>query len=83
MADALLQNAVGRQADRVIAAFGFEERLDLGAGAGVIGAEVAAKLALPIARHDRFEQVLPAVRRMDVARAQRGTLQVAELVEHE
>ena len=50
-----------------------------------IGAEVAAKVALGVAvpGHDRFEHVLPAVRRMDVARTQRALFEVAELVEHE
>ena len=83
IADTLLQNAIGRQPDRVLVAFGRQELVDLGVGKGGIGAEVAAEVALPVAGHDRFEHVLPAVRRMNVARAQRRTLQIAELVEHE
>ena len=83
VADPLLQDAVGRQPDRVLVAFGLQELVDLGVGKGGIGAEVAAEVALPVAGHDRFEHVLPAVRRMDVARAQRTAFEVAELVEHE
>lgn len=83
IADTLLQNAVARQPDRVLVAFGLQELVDLGVGKSGIGAEVAAEVALPVAGHDRFEHVLPAVRRMNVARAQRRTLQINELVEHE
>ena len=46
-----------------------------------IGAEVAADVTLAVASHDRFKHGSPAVRRMDVARTQRRTLQVAKLVE--
>ncbi len=83
MADPVLQDSVRRQPDRILVAFGLQELVDLGVGKGGIGAEVAAEVALPVAGHDRFEHVLPAVRRMDVARAQCRTLQIAELVEHE
>ena len=83
VADPVLKNPIGRQPDRVLVAFGLQELVDLGVGKGGIGAEVAAKVSLPIAGHGRCEHVLPAVRRMDVARAQRRTLQIAELVEHE
>ena len=79
----LLQNAVGRQPDRVLVAFGLQELVDLGVGKGGIGAEVVAEVALPVAGHDRFEHVLPAVRRVNVARTQRAAFQIAELVEHE
>ena len=82
VADALLQQAVGRQPDRILVAFGLQELVDLGVGKGGIGAEVAAEAAL-LAGHDRFEYAPPAVCRMDVARTQRTPLQVAELVEHE
>src|SRR6267142_6188476 len=78
IADTLLQNAIGRQPDRVLVAFRFQELVDLGVGKGGIGAEVAAEVALPVAGHDRFEHVLPAVRRVNVARAQRRTLQITE-----
>src|SRR5258708_7941029 len=83
MADTLLQNTIGRQPDRVLVVFGLQELVDLGVGKGGIGAEVAAEATLPVTGHDRFEHVLPAVRRMDVARAQRTAFEVAELVEHE
>ena len=83
IADTLLQNAIGRQPDRVLVAFGRQELVDLGVGKGGIGAEVAAEAALPVTGQDRFEHALPAVRRMDVARAQRTAFEVAELVEHE
>ena len=79
----LLEDAVGRQPDRVLVAFGFQELVDLGVGEGSIGTKVAAKVALPVAGHDRFEHVPPAIRRMDVARSQRALFEVAELVEHE
>jgi hypothetical protein len=83
VADALLEDAVRRQPDRVLVAFGFEERVDLGAGEGGIGAEVAPQVTLAVAGHDWLEHVPPAIRRVDVARAQRRTLQITELVEHE
>ncbi len=68
---------------RIVYFFGFQELVDLGVGKGGIGAEVAAEVALPVAGHDRFEHVFPAVRRVNVARAQRRTLEITELVEHE
>lgn len=37
----------------------------------------------PIAVHDRFQYVLPTVRRTHVARTQRAASQITELVEHE
>jgi hypothetical protein len=83
IADTLLQDAVRRQPDRVLVTFSFQKLIDLGVGKGGIGAEVAAEITLPVTGHDRFEHVLSAVGRMDVALAQRRTLQIAELVEHE
>lgn len=83
VADTLLQDAVRRQPARVLLAFGPQELVDLGVGKGGIGAEVVPKVALAVAGHDRFEHGSPATRRMDVARTQRRTLQVAKLVEHE
>ena len=73
---------IGRQSDRILEAFGLQERVDLRVRESGIGAEVAALELAPIAGHDRFEHVLPTVRRMDVARTQRGPFQIAELIEH-
>jgi len=64
-----LEDAVGGQPDRVLVVFGFQELVDVGVGERGIGAEVAAQVAFPVEGHDRFEHVLPADRRMDVARA--------------
>jgi hypothetical protein len=68
---------------RVFVTFRFQELVDLWIGKGGIGAEVAAKVALPVAGHDRFEQAPPAFCRVNVARMQRTPLQIAELVERE
>src|ERR1019366_9943449 len=44
-------------------------------------AEVAAHLALPISRDHGFQNIMPAIGRVDVARTQRTTFQITELVE--
>ena len=83
MADAFLQHAVGRQPDRVIEALGFQELVNLRVCKGGIGAEIEARDLAPIARHDWFEHVLPAVGTSDFARTQRAPFEVTELVEQE
>src|SRR6516165_3899771 len=82
IADPLLQHLVGRKADCVLDPLGFQELVDPWHGEGRIGAEIEARNLAPIARHDRFEPVFPAVGAVDVAGTQRATFRIAELVEH-
>ena len=67
MSDPFLKNLIGRQADRVLVSFGFEELVDLGVSEGGIGAEVAAGLSVPVTRDHRFQNVVLAIGGMDVA----------------
>ena len=48
-----------------------------------LGAEVAAKMATPVARDNRLQRRSPVIGAMDVAPTQRGLFQITELVEHE
>src|SRR5580704_14672594 len=83
VADAFLQHTVGRQPDRVVEALGFQELVNLGVCKSGIGAKIEARDLAPIARHDRFEHVLTAVRAMYVTGTQGAAFQIAELVEEE
>ena len=67
MGDAFLKNLIGRQADRILVPFGFEELVDLGVCEGGIGAEVVAHVPLPVTRDHRFQNIMPAIGGMHVA----------------
>jgi hypothetical protein len=54
VADALLQDAVGRQPDGVSDPFAFEIFVDLGIGEAGVGAEIDARQLAAIAGHDRL-----------------------------
>jgi len=79
MADALLQDAVGRQANGVFDPFTFEIVVKIGVGEAGVASETDARDAAFVARHDRLEHALPAVGAMDVAGTKRTALQVAKL----
>ncbi len=81
MRDLLLQVRVGRQADRVGIAFGFQELVDLGLGEGGIRPEIAAQFPLTIAGGHRPENQPPILGAVDIAGTQEALLQVAEQVE--
>ena len=83
MGDAVLKHSISRKADRVLEALSFQELVNLRRGEGRIGAKVTPQAALAIASDDRLQNIPLAVSRVDVARAQRTALQVAEPVEHE
>ena len=60
-----------------------QKLVNLGVGEGGVGAEVAAHLAVLVTRDHGFEHVLPAARRMNIARTQRAAFQISKLVEDE
>jgi hypothetical protein len=62
---------------------GFEILIDLGIGEAGVGPEIDARELATIPRHDRLQHCLPSVGAVNIARAQRATFQIAELVEHE
>jgi aminoglycoside 6'-N-acetyltransferase I len=80
MSDALLQDVVGWQPDRIPEAFGLQELVDLRVREGGVGAEVAAHLPSPLTRDHGFEHILPNFCRIDIARTQYAALEIAELV---
>jgi len=82
VSDLFLQDAVGRQSDRVSYAFGFEELIDLGVGEGRIAAEIEPLHRAPVTGDHRLQHFPPAISRMDVTGAQGTPLQIAQLVEH-
>jgi hypothetical protein len=83
MADPRLQDRVGRQADGVLDALGFQGLVQLGLGEGRVAAEVQLDAARAVASEHRLQDRAPVVRAVDVARPQEAALQVAELVEQE
>ncbi len=60
MCDLLLQDRVGRQADGLGVAFGFQERVDLRLGESGIRAEIAAQVPISIALDDRSQDQPPS-----------------------
>src|SRR5437016_2435840 len=82
VSDAALQDGICRQPDRVADALGLEELVHLGIGESRVAAKIEALHSAPIARHDRLQNVPPAISRMDVSGPQGAALQIAKLVEH-
>ncbi len=78
MRDLLLQDRVGRLANGVGVAFGFQDLVDLGLGEGGISAELAAQLPVPISSDHRLENQPPILSAVDVAGTQEATLQFAD-----
>ncbi len=60
IADAFLQDAVGRQPNGVFDPFPFEILVDLGIGEAGVGAEIEARNLAAIAGHDRLQDALPS-----------------------
>jgi hypothetical protein len=54
---------IGRDADRILVSFRFEEFVDLEVREGAIGAEIAAHvpLSLPISRDHGLQDIVPAI----------------------
>src|SRR5215212_4792968 len=83
MSDLVLQDLVGRQADRVACTLGFEELVNLGIGEGCVTAEIQMLHDAPVTRDYRLQQRAPVVSTVNVARPQHTSLNIAKLVEHE
>ncbi len=83
LTDPFLQHAVRREPDRVFDPFAFEILIDFGIGEAGVGAEIEARDLASIARHNRLQDVRPAVGTVNVPRSQRAAFQVAILVEDE
>src|SRR4051794_6206278 len=83
MSDLVLQDTIGRQANRVACTLGFEELINLGIREGCVTPEIQMLRDAPVTRDHRLQQRAPAVSTMDVARSQRAPFDIAELVEHE
>jgi hypothetical protein len=78
-----LQDAVCRQTYGVFDPFDFEKLVDLGIGKAGIGSEINERDLAAIARHDRLQNLIPAICAGDVAGTKRAPFEVAELVEQE
>src|SRR3954454_21695951 len=83
MSDLVLQDTIGRQANRVACTLGFEELINLGIREGCVTPEIQMLHDAPLTRDHWRQQRAPAVGTMDVARSQRAPFDIAELVEHE
>ncbi len=83
IADAFLQDAVGRQPNGVFDPFPFEILVDLGIGEAGVGAEIEARNLAAIAGHDRLQDALPSIGAVNIAGPQGAAFQIAILVEHE
>ena len=83
MCDALLEYTVGREADRVEEALGFEVFVHLRRGEGGIAQEIQPYLAILVANDNRLQHAFPVIGTVNVAGAQVTPLKVTELVEQE
>ena len=81
IADPVLEDPVGRQADRIFDPLGFQELVDLRHGERCVSADTQ-ELAL-VACNDRLEHAVPAVGAVHVAGTQGAAFEITELVEHE
>jgi len=83
MSDLVLQDAIGRQADRVAGTLGFEKLVDFGIGKSCVTSEIKMFHDAPVTSDHRLQQRAPAVSAVHVAGPQDASLNIAELVEHE
>ena len=83
VADPLLQDRVGRQADGVADTLSFQQLVQLGLGERRVAAEPERQAALTVAGDHRLQHRAPAFGAVSVAGPQDAALQVAELVEDE
>src|SRR3954454_22912022 len=81
--DPLLQDLVGRQADRVACTLGFEELVSLGIGEGCVTPEIKVLHDTSVASDYRFQYCTPSIGTMHVTWPQRAPHDSAELVEYE
>ena len=80
IADAFLQNLVGRYTDRVQEALGFEVFVKLRQGERGIPSEVAAQVPTLVANDNRLQHTFPVIGRVDVAGTEGTPFHIAELV---
>src|SRR3954466_16426523 len=66
--DLVLQDAIGRQADRVAGTLGFKELVDLRIGKSCVTSEIQMLHNTPVAHDHRLQQRAPAIGTMYVAR---------------
>src|SRR4051812_42883622 len=83
MSDLVLQDLIGRQADRVAGTLGFKKFVDLGIGKGCVTSKIQMLHDASVTCDYRLQHRTPTVGTMDVARSQRTPFDIAELVEHE
>ena len=83
ISDPVLQDAVGRQSDRVAGTLGLEELVHLRVREGGIAPEVEALHDPLVAGNNRLQHRAPVGSAVHVARPQGAPLNIAELVEHE
>src|SRR5215470_5092930 len=83
IADAVLEDPVGRQADRIFDLLGFQELVDLRHGERCVSAEIDTRELALVASNDRLEHAVPAVGAVHVAGTQGAAFEITELVEHE
>src|SRR3954447_9933019 len=83
MSDLILQDRVGRQADRVAGSLGFKKLVDLRIEKSCVTSEIQILHDAPITGDHRFQQRAPVVSAVDVARPEDTPFDIAELVEHE
>jgi hypothetical protein len=81
--DALLEDGIDWQPDRVFVTLGFQEFVKLRVGKCGIAAEIAALHLVSVTRNDRLQNIAPAIRGVHVLGPQRTPLQITELAEHE
>src|SRR6195256_2237080 len=81
ISDPVLQNPVARQTNRIFDPFGFEKLVDLGIGKAGVGSEINERDLAAVARHNRLQNLIPAIRAVNVAGTKRAPFEVAELVE--
>src|SRR3954451_10793176 len=83
MSDLILQDRVGRQADRVACTLGFEELVNLRIGEGCVTPEIQMLHDPSVTSNHRLQHRPPTVSTMNVAWPQRTPLDIAELIEDE
>jgi hypothetical protein len=69
VADPFLQDAVGRQTDRIFDPFGFQILVNFRVCEAGVGAEIDARELAAIARHDRLQNAVPSIGAMNIAGA--------------
>lgn len=83
IADTLLQDVVCGQADGILDSRAFQELVHPRLSESGVASKGDTFHRSLVARDDRLKHLLPAVRAVNVARAKRTALEIAELIEHE